>query len=169
MMSKMGISVLSSYRGGCNFEAVGLSRSLVQEFFPGMPSRLSGIGLRGIQEKIARQHARAFDEDVIALPIGGFYKTRHGGDRHNFEGNLIHMLQDAVNTESFAEVHAATASRCAACRRSTCATCSTSGPTARRSPSTRSNRSPSCASGWSRPASRWARWGPRRTRPCRSP
>src|SRR4029453_2317898 len=46
VMSKMGISVISSYRGGCNFEAVGLSRSLVAEFFPGMPSRLSGIGRR---------------------------------------------------------------------------------------------------------------------------
>ena len=74
VMSKMGISVLSSYRGGCNFEAVGLSRSLVAEFFPGMPSRISGIGLRGVQEKIAEQHARAFDEDVVALPIGGFYR-----------------------------------------------------------------------------------------------
>ena len=103
VMSKMGISVLSSYRGGCNFEAVGLSRSLVAEFFPGMPSRISGIGLRGVQEKIAEQHARAFDEDVVSLPIGGFYKTRRGGDRHNFEGNLIHMLQDAVNTESYAK------------------------------------------------------------------
>ena len=103
VMSKMGISVLSSYRGGCNFEAVGLSRSLVQEFFPGMPSRISGIGLRGVQEKIARQHSRAFDEDVIALPIGGFYKSRRGGDRHNFEGELIHMLQDAVTTESYAK------------------------------------------------------------------
>ncbi|HEY6982778.1 glutamate synthase large subunit [Reyranella sp.] len=103
VMSKMGISVLSSYRGGCNFEAVGLSRSLVQEFFPGMPSRISGIGLRGVQEKISRQHARAFDEEVIALPIGGFYKYRRGGDHHNFEGNLIHVLQDAVATESYAK------------------------------------------------------------------
>ena len=45
----------------------------------------------------------AFDEDVIALPIGGFYKARRGGDTHNFDGELIHMLQDAVNTESFAK------------------------------------------------------------------
>ena len=104
VMSKMGISVLSSYRGGCNFEAVGLSRSLVAEFFPGMPSRISGIGLRGVQDKIAEQHARAFDEDVIALPIGGFYKARRGGERHNFEGALIHMLQEAVNTEVLREV-----------------------------------------------------------------
>src|SRR5262249_4773526 len=84
-----------------NFEAVGLSRSLVQEFFPGMPARISGIGLRGIQEEIAEQHAKAFDEDVIALPIGGFYKYRRGGDHHNFEATLIHMLRDAVNTESY--------------------------------------------------------------------
>jgi glutamate synthase (NADPH/NADH) large chain len=102
-MSKMGISVLSSYRGGCNFEAVGLSRSLVQEFFPGMPSRISGLGLRGVQEEISEQHARAFDEDVIALPIGGFYKARRGGDHHNFDGTLIHLLQDAVTTESYAK------------------------------------------------------------------
>ena len=61
------------------------------------------IGLRGVQEKIAEQHRRAFDEDVIALPIGGFYKARRGGDTHNFDGELIHMLQDAVNTESFAK------------------------------------------------------------------
>src|SRR5476649_1997122 len=68
-----------------------------------MPSRISGIGLRRVQEKISQQHLRAFDEEVIALPIGGFYKWRRGGDHHNFEGNLIHMLQDAVNTESYAK------------------------------------------------------------------
>ncbi|MBV9521540.1 MAG: glutamate synthase large subunit, partial [Alphaproteobacteria bacterium] len=40
VMSKIGISVISSYRGGCNFEAIGLSRALVGEFFPGMQSRI---------------------------------------------------------------------------------------------------------------------------------
>ncbi|MFN8948028.1 MAG: glutamate synthase central domain-containing protein, partial [Alphaproteobacteria bacterium] len=60
IISKMGISVISSYRGGYNFEAVGLSRSMVAEYFPGMPSRISGIGLAGIQKRICRQHARAF-------------------------------------------------------------------------------------------------------------
>ena len=47
IMSKMGISVISSYRGGCNFETVGLSRSIVNEFFPGVTSKISGIGLEG--------------------------------------------------------------------------------------------------------------------------
>ncbi len=53
IMSKMGISVLSSYRGGLNFEAVGLSRAMVAEYFPGMLSRISGIGVSGLQKKAA--------------------------------------------------------------------------------------------------------------------
>jgi glutamate synthase (NADPH/NADH) large chain len=101
IMSKMGISVLSSYRGGYNFEAVGLSRTLVDEFFPGMPSRISGIGMTGIQQKVLDLHARAWDEDFVALPIGGFYKYRRRGERHSWEGNLIHTLQAAVASDSY--------------------------------------------------------------------
>ena len=101
IMSKMGISILSSYRGGCNFEAVGLSRSLVSEHFPGMPSRISGIGLPGIQKKVLEAHGRAFDEEIVALPVGGFYRYRRGGERHAYEGPLIHMLQHAVGTDSY--------------------------------------------------------------------
>ena len=74
-MSKMGISVISSYRGGCNFEAVGLSRSLVAEFFPGMPSpHLRHRPARHRRRRCWSSTRRAFDEDVVALPIGGFYK-----------------------------------------------------------------------------------------------
>ena len=55
-MSKMGISVISSYRGGCNFETVGLSRALVSDYFPGMQSRISGDGIKGLEEKIKSLH-----------------------------------------------------------------------------------------------------------------
>jgi len=58
IMSKMGIAVISSYRGAYNFEAIGLSRTLVAEFFPGMTSRISGIGLAGIQLKVLEMHRR---------------------------------------------------------------------------------------------------------------
>ena len=54
IMSKMGISVIASYRGGYNFEALGLSRALVAEFFPPMSSRISGLGLNGIQSRLMR-------------------------------------------------------------------------------------------------------------------
>ncbi|WP_114392419.1 glutamate synthase large subunit [Oleisolibacter albus] len=101
IMSKMGISIISSYRGGLNFEAIGLSRSLVAEFFPGMPSRISGLGLIGIQEEVQDQHRLAFAEESVALPVGGFYRFRKGGDRHAWEGGLIHALQTAVSTDSY--------------------------------------------------------------------
>jgi glutamate synthase (NADPH/NADH) large chain len=101
IMSKMGISVVSSYRGAYNFEAVGLSRSMVAEIFPGMSSRISGIGLSGVAKKVARLHARAFDEDAVALPIGGFYKARAGGETHAHEATLIHLLQSAVAGDSY--------------------------------------------------------------------
>ena len=169
-MSKMGISVISSYRGGYNFEAVGLSRSLVQEFFPGMPSRISGIGLRGVAGEGRRAaRARPSTRTSIALPIGGFYKYRRGGEHHNFEGNLIHMLQAAVNTESYAKFKKYSEAvrrlppinlrdlldfkaerRAGADRRGR-------------------SRSPRSASASSRPACRWARSAPRRTRRCPSP
>ncbi|MEM8784900.1 MAG: glutamate synthase large subunit [Pseudomonadota bacterium] len=101
IMSKMGISVISSYRGGYNFEAIGLSRALVAEYFPGLMSRISGLGLKGIERKVIANHQKAFDETVIALPIGGLYRYRRGGEAHALEGPLIHMLQRAVNTDSY--------------------------------------------------------------------
>jgi len=101
IMSKMGISIISSYRGGCNFESVGLSRSMVAEFFPGMSSRISGIGLTGIQKKVLEAHARGFDEEVVALPVGGFYRYRRNGERHAYEAGLIHTLQHALATDSY--------------------------------------------------------------------
>jgi glutamate synthase (NADPH/NADH) large chain len=101
VMSKMGISVISSYRGGYNFEAVGLSRSLVAEFFPGMQSRISGLGLPGIARKVLELHEAAWTTDTITLPVGGIYKLRRRGETHAFEGGLIHLLQEAVATDSY--------------------------------------------------------------------
>ncbi|MDA8251139.1 MAG: glutamate synthase large subunit, partial [Rhodospirillales bacterium] len=101
IMSKMGISVISSYRGGYNFEAVGLSRSLVAEFFPGMQSRLSGLGLPGVARKVLEMHHAAWDMENVALPVGGLYKMRRRGEAHAFDGGLIHLLQEAVASDSY--------------------------------------------------------------------
>ncbi|GAB0119208.1 glutamate synthase large subunit [Acidisoma sp. 7E03] len=100
-MAKMGIGVLSSYRGGYNFEAIGLSRALVGEFFPGMQSRISGIGLTGIARKVLELHKAAWAEGVAPLPVGGNYRLRRGGETHAFDGSLIHVLQTAVATDSY--------------------------------------------------------------------
>ncbi|HJN84685.1 MAG TPA: glutamate synthase central domain-containing protein, partial [Candidatus Pelagibacter bacterium] len=101
IMSKMGISVLSSYRGGCNFEAVGLSRTVVSEYFQGITSKISGIGLRGIEKKIKHNHKQAFQNNDSILPIGGIYKYRKNGELHQYQGKLIHLLQNAVTNNSF--------------------------------------------------------------------
>ena len=97
-MSKMGISVLSSYRGGCNFEALGLSRTIVSEYFHGVTSKISGIGLVGIEQKIKNIHKEAFQNNDNILPIGGIYKYRKNGETHQYQGKLIHLLQSAVLT-----------------------------------------------------------------------
>ncbi|MCL4104829.1 UNVERIFIED_CONTAM: hypothetical protein GTU68_018536 [Idotea baltica] len=101
IMAKMGISVISSYRGGLNFEAVGLSRALVADYFPGMPSRISGIGITGIQRKVEAVHKKGWLGGTDVLPIGGFYKSRRSGEKHAWEAQSMHMLQAACNRASF--------------------------------------------------------------------
>ncbi|MEM9974953.1 MAG: glutamate synthase large subunit [Pseudomonadota bacterium] len=101
IMAKMGISVISSYRGGLNFEAVGLSRAMVNEYFPGMPSRISGIGVRGIQTKLEEVHALGWAGAGNVLPIGGFYKARRSGETHAWEATSMHLMQTAVTRASY--------------------------------------------------------------------
>ncbi len=101
IMSKMGISVISSYRGGCNFETVGLSRTIVNDFFPGVNSKISGIGLTGIEKKIRNIHKEAFITNSNILPVGGIYRYRKNGETHQYQGKLIHLLQSAVSNNSY--------------------------------------------------------------------
>jgi glutamate synthase (NADPH/NADH) large chain len=105
IMSKMGISVISSYRGGLNFEAVGLSRAMVAEYFPGMASRISGIGLGGLQKQVEAVHAKGWagggGNAAMILPIGGFYKARRSGETHAWGAQVMHMLQMACNSASY--------------------------------------------------------------------
>ncbi|MBT8455857.1 MAG: glutamate synthase large subunit, partial [Alphaproteobacteria bacterium] len=101
IMSKMGISVISSYRGGLNFEAVGLSRAMVAEYFPGMASRISGIGVTGIQQSVEGVHAKGWTGGADVLPIGGFYKARRSGETHAWEASSMHLMQTAVTRASY--------------------------------------------------------------------
>lgn len=96
IISKLGISVISSFRGGNTFEALGLSRSLVNEHFPGMKSRISGIGLAGLEKKVFENHKRAFSTPVQSLPIGGFYRLRAKSERHAYDAKMMHLLQESV-------------------------------------------------------------------------
>ncbi|WP_425228565.1 glutamate synthase large subunit [Sphingomonas sp.] len=103
IMSKMGIAVISSYRGGYNFEAVGLSRALVNDLFPGMPAKISGEGYASLHLNATLRHDLAFDSAVATLPIGGFYRQRQGGEAHAYSAPLMHLLQTAVGNDSYTQ------------------------------------------------------------------
>ncbi|MDB5422281.1 MAG: hypothetical protein JWR59_2228 [Brevundimonas sp.] len=96
-LARKGISVISAYRGGCEFEVFGLSRALTAEFFPGAPSRISGIGLAGLEQQAMRRHALAWTEVTPTPAIGGFFRIRAGQESHAHDAKTIHLLQDACN------------------------------------------------------------------------
>jgi len=105
IISKSGISVISSYRGGNNFEALGLSRSLVDTSFPGMSSRISGIGLAGLEQKTVAQHKLAYagnqSSNKTTLPIGGYYRLRAQSERHAYGADMINLLQSSVREDDY--------------------------------------------------------------------
>ncbi len=101
IMSKMGIAVISSYRGGYNFESVGLSRALCNDLFPGMPTKISGEGYASLFINAQEKHEAAFEAAVVRLPVGGFYKQRDGGEAHAYSAHLMHLLQSAVAHDSY--------------------------------------------------------------------
>ncbi len=70
-MSKMGVSTIGSYRGGGLYEAVGLSRQLVDELFPGTESRIGGIGMAEMEADLLARHQTAFSGRSTAGADGG--------------------------------------------------------------------------------------------------
>jgi glutamate synthase (NADPH/NADH) large chain len=103
VISKMGISTIQSYCGAQIFEAVGLDRAVIDRYFVGTPSRISGVGVEVIAEEARRRHALAFvPADPVELDAGGRYRWRHDGERHLFNPETIHRLQYACRTGDYA-------------------------------------------------------------------
>ncbi len=98
IMAKMGISVISSYRGGYNFEAVGLSRAITADLFPGMPNKISGEGYESLFLSASDRHRLAYAVRDAQLPIGGFYRQRSGEEVHAWSADGMHALQTACAT-----------------------------------------------------------------------
>ena len=80
VMSKMGISAVSSYHGAQIFEALGVGEQVIERSFPGTTSRIGGIGFRQIAEDVLERHERAFSGE--GLERGGWYKYRRDRDYH---------------------------------------------------------------------------------------
>ena len=66
-----------------------------------MSSRISGLGLKGIATGVLTMHSKAFAVDDVHLPVGGFFRYRKSGERHAFDGQLIHAMQHACDTGSY--------------------------------------------------------------------
>ena len=103
--SKMGISTLQSYQGSKNFEAIGLSKELIDEYFTGTVSRIGGITLEDIENNVDRLHTAAFDplglETSSELLSGGQHKSRSGKEEHLYNPCTIHALQTATRTNNY--------------------------------------------------------------------
>ena len=109
VMSKMGISCLSSYQGAQIFEAIGVGKATIDRWFPGTASRVGGIGLAEVAREALMRHASAFDapaaeiesasSDEDALDVGGVYMWRVDGERHLWSPSTVASLQRAVRLE----------------------------------------------------------------------
>ncbi|WP_342600927.1 glutamate synthase large subunit [Psychrobacillus sp. FSL H8-0483] len=96
VMSKMGISTVQSYRGAQIFEAVGISKEVIEQYFTGTVSQLGGINLATIAEEAKRRHAQAIASMQGALESGSDFQWRSTGEHHAFNPKTIHTLQWAT-------------------------------------------------------------------------
>jgi glutamate synthase domain-containing protein 2/glutamate synthase domain-containing protein 1/glutamate synthase domain-containing protein 3 len=99
VMSKMGISALSAYRGAQIFEAIGLDVDLVERYFTDTPSRLSGATLEDLASEVLRRHAVAFLDTLgKRLTDLGLYRFRRDGEYHAFNPAAVTALQKAAQS-----------------------------------------------------------------------
>ena len=104
VFSKMGISTLQSYRGAQVFEAIGLNKALVEQYFTGTASRIEGVGLEVLAKEAQMKHAHAFQkhsDNETELDVGGQYHYRVRGEFHLFNPLTVAKLQHAVRQSKF--------------------------------------------------------------------
>ena len=103
--SKLGISTIQSYQSSQIFEAVGISKDVIDKYFTGTVSRVGGIGLEDIQADVEAAHNAAFDPlglDInMELADGGAHKFRSGKEEHLFTPQTIHLFQKACFTGDY--------------------------------------------------------------------
>ena len=101
--AKMGISTIQSYRGAQIFETVGLSDSVVENYFTGTPSRINGAELEVLAKEAITRHEKGFAKDLFSiLEQGGNYHWRRGEEKHMLNPNAIGLLQHATRSNDYA-------------------------------------------------------------------
>ena len=102
IMSKMGISAVSSYRGAQLFEAVGLAREVVDTAFCGVASRIEGSGFAELEKEQSTLSSRAWTPRK-GIEQGGLLKYVHGQEYHAFNPDVVTTLQQAVASGDYAD------------------------------------------------------------------
>lgn len=106
VMSKMGISTVSSYGGAQCFEAIGLSQELVDKYFTGTTTKLGGVALPILHSEIAQRHTTAYpienaNQDSTPLDVGGEMKWRRDGPPHLFNPETVFKLQHSTSQKNY--------------------------------------------------------------------
>ncbi|WP_183217501.1 glutamate synthase large subunit [Actinoplanes campanulatus] len=106
IMSKMGISTVSSYCGAQVFEAVGLDNKLLQRYFSGTSGRIGGVGLDGIHQEVKARHEKAYPANQAErahrrLEVGGEHQWRREGELHLFNPETVFLLQHATRSKQY--------------------------------------------------------------------
>jgi glutamate synthase (NADPH/NADH) large chain/glutamate synthase (ferredoxin) len=104
VMSKMGISTLTSYQGAQIFEAIGLDQELIERCFLGTPSRIGGIGYAELTADVLKRHAEAYSTALSEkLPEVGYYRFRQSGEQHAFFPKMVKALHSSVKGGDYKE------------------------------------------------------------------
>ena len=102
--AKMGISTVDSYRGAQVFEAIGLNKDFVDQYFTWTASRIGGIGLEEVAKEVSIRHHNAFPDRPAKRPDldwGGEYQWRRDGEYHLFNPETVFKLQHSTRSGQY--------------------------------------------------------------------
>jgi glutamate synthase (NADPH/NADH) large chain len=104
VFSKMGISTLQSYQGAQIFEALGISKEVIDKYFTTTVSRIGGLTLDDIAKEALIKHKLAYPSKSVTnakLEVGGIYQWKRRGEYHLFNPQTIHLLQQSTKTGDY--------------------------------------------------------------------
>ncbi|AGH80588.1 glutamate synthase, large subunit [Psychromonas sp. CNPT3] len=106
IFSKMGISTIQSYQGAQIFEALGISKSVVNAYFTGTVTRIEGLSIDDIGSEILVRHRFAYplrEVPMQRLDVGGVYQWKQRGEKHLFNPETISLLQQSTRNKDYAQ------------------------------------------------------------------
>jgi len=104
IFSKMGISTIQSYQGAQIFEALGISKAVVDDYFKGTVTRIQGLSIDDIAHEILVRHRYAYPLRAVPvqrLDVGGVYQWKLQGEKHLFNPTTISLLQESTRNKNY--------------------------------------------------------------------